>query len=226
GWSMSEHSGGESPWWDIDASRGRGQQFGDHNIQYNSYYLLTVSDQQVASRSLVAALRPPVQRLNREPRLRGRESLLERLHGPLLTATSEPRIQVLTGMGGCGKSTVALELASRALADEVDAWWIYASDADSVLGGVQALAIALGASPERIKIGGPIETVWYHLARHPRPWLLVFDNADDPQHTLSLSDESVADGRGLLRPVPPGVLGTILITSRHGKKETWDGVSS
>ena len=57
------------------------------------------------------------------------------------------------------------------------------------------------------------------LAGRQDPWLLVLDNADDPQ-VLAGAGMCVAEGRGWLRPVT-GQAGMILVTSRDGSPASW-----
>ena len=58
------------------------------------------------------------------------------------------------------------------------------------------------------------------MVKH-EPWLLVIDNADDPQ-ILGGPDPGtgVAEGRGWLRPILPSS-GSVLVTSRDGNAVSW-----
>lgn len=67
---------------------------------------------------------PPLGRLDR--RVRGREPLLDALKQLVGKPTSG--VRVLHGMGGGGKTTVALEIAAYASALNVDVWWVTASN--------------------------------------------------------------------------------------------------
>jgi hypothetical protein len=86
---------------------------------------------------------------------------------------------------------------------------------------MQALAVALGADPDRLRMGSLPEIVWAHLAGLPGPWLLVFDNADDPTRALAAPSEPVWGGNGWLRPVSKA--GLIVVTSRDGSDFIWGG---
>jgi tetratricopeptide (TPR) repeat protein len=183
----------------------------------DAYYV----DQRGAERALLAPLRPAVERAELEPTIRGRDDLLATLHGLLTGDTAGARVRVLHGMGGCGKTTVARELARTALGAGISAWWIAATSLESVASGMQALAVALGADPQRLRVGSLSEIVWEHLAARPGPWLLVFDNADDPRQVLCPAGGPVTGGNGWLRPV--GRAGLIVVTSRDGSRDTWGG---
>ena len=108
--------------------------------------------------------------------LAGREELLtelgERLAGD---EDSGPRMVTLTGLGGAGKSSVALEYAHRQLGEVVVAWQLPAEDPAVLAAGFGELAAQLGAADG----GDPVAAVQGVLAVGPARWLLVFDNAPD-----------------------------------------------
>ena len=173
------------------------------------------------ARPTLAPLRPPVGRGEREPTIRGRDDLLHDLERLLTDDHPEPHVRILYGMGGCGKTTVALEIARRALDRGVPTWWVNAATVESVVAGMQALAVALGADPETLRAGSLPEIVWAHLADQRGRWLLVLDNADDPDQVLGPPGGAVADGNGWVRPVMGD--GLVLVTSRDGSTATWGG---
>src|SRR4029077_4317577 len=108
-----------------------------------------------------------------------------------------PRVVGLCGLGGAGKTSVALEYAHRHL-DEVGVAWQFGAEDPAVLAaGFGELAAQLGAADR----GDPVASVHGVLAASPMPWLLVFDNAPDRA--------SVA------RFVPPAGPGRVLVTSRN-----------
>jgi Tetratricopeptide repeat/TIR domain/NB-ARC domain len=131
----------------------------------------------------------------------GRARVLERLRDQLLGATQRVVLpQALHGLGGVGKTQVALEYAHRFRADYDVVWWVPALQPDSIRSALAALAGRLGlrvgdniaeaanAAREALRRGTP-------YAR----WLLIFDNADDPAE---------------LGQFLPGGDGHVLITSR------------
>src|SRR4029077_16619978 len=108
-----------------------------------------------------------------------------------------PRVVALCGLGGAGKTSVALEYAQRQLGDAKVAWQFPAEDPAVLAAGFGELAAQLGAGEG----GDPVAAVHGVLAASPAPWLLVFDNAPD---------------RGSVAPfVPPAGRGRVLITSRN-----------
>ncbi|MFE9692420.1 tetratricopeptide repeat protein [Micromonospora sp. NPDC005806] len=183
----------------------------------DAYYI----DQRGVQRSFLAPLRPAAERAEFEPTIRGRDDLLAMLAGLLTGDVIGARVRVLHGLGGCGKTTVARELARRALEAGIPAWWIATTSAESVALGMQAVAVALGADPDRLRMGSVPEVVWEQLAAQIGPWLLIFDNADDPHRVLCPAGGSVTAGNGWLRPI--GNAGLTVVTSRDGSSDTWGG---
>ena len=148
----------------------------------------------------------PVRLAPRPPMLAGREALLAALdarlapgHGP------RPRIVALCGLGGAGKTSVAVEYAYHHLAEVGVAWQFPAEDATVLAAGFAELAAQLGArglaDPR-----DPVASVHAVLARFAAPWLLIFDNATD-----------MASVGAFLPPAGPG---RVLITSQN---PTWPG---
>jgi len=127
----------------------------------------------------------------------GRRALLTRL-GDLLSSDG---VVALHGLGGVGKTQTAAQFASTH-ADRYDVvWWIRAEEEQTRLADFAELGAALAlpehAAPDPI---AAVERVVAWLSDHDR-WLLVFDNAPDP--------DAVA------RLIPAGRRGHVLVTSRH-----------
>ncbi|GAA1642863.1 tetratricopeptide repeat protein [Catellatospora bangladeshensis] len=176
-------------------------------------------------RRVLVSTRPPVDRLTRGPEVRGRHEVTERLRRDLdalagQRAALAADVLVLCGLGGSGKSTVALLAARMAAERGIPAWWVSGQDPDTVMAGMQALSAELGADPDQIKAGSPPDLVWRLLEAYPGPWLLVLDNADDPPGTLALPGAAVGDGNGWMRSVRTG-RGLVLVTTRDGSVGTW-----
>ncbi|WP_433606085.1 tetratricopeptide repeat protein [Dactylosporangium sp. CA-139114] len=173
----------------------------------------------------VVSTRAPTERLNRQPGIRGRASLLARLERDLdqpRTGAPAARVHVLHGLGGSGKSTVALALARAAERRGVTVWWVSAVRPALFTTGMHAVAIDLGATPDELRVGSLPDQVWRRLAGHDRPWLLVVDDVDDPRAVLSLPGAEVTDGNGWLRPITGGH-GAVVVTTRDGGGRTWAG---
>jgi uncharacterized protein DUF4062/tetratricopeptide repeat protein len=143
----------------------------------------------------------PVLRLApRLPFLAGREELLAGLDDQLAgDAGAGPRVVVLCGLGGAGKTSVAVEYAHRHLGQVGVAWQLPAEDATVLAAGFTELAaqLSIGGAAGG---GDPVAAVHSVLAAFPGEWLLIFDNAP---------------GQGPVRAfLPPAGNGRVLITSQ------------
>jgi transcriptional regulator with XRE-family HTH domain/tetratricopeptide (TPR) repeat protein len=162
---------------------------------------------------------PPVGRLDSEPAIRGRKRLLDVLQH-VVHGRDEARVHVLHGLGGCGKSAVALAAASGAISAGIRCWWLAAHDNAVLTSGLTALALDLGAAPDELRLGSLPDTLWRLLNGLAEPWLLILDGADDPPGTLTLPGRTVTDRTSWLRP-PGGRHGAIFVTTRDGSGQTW-----
>ncbi|MFI6082520.1 tetratricopeptide repeat protein [Streptomyces sp. NPDC051217] len=151
----------------------------------------------------------------------GREGVLT----DLTHTMEDARVQVLSGMGGVGKTTVALSAAERAKQDGAEVFWIQAGSAAAVTDGMRHVALLAGAPAEHVahaweKGGRPAaDLVWCHLANMDRRWLLVFDDADDLD-VLSCAGAALSDATGWVRPAVGKSQG-VLVTTRDGNKRSW-----
>ncbi|MFI7662857.1 tetratricopeptide repeat protein [Micromonospora parva] len=173
-------------------------------------------------RTALVSTRPPVDRLTVEPELRGRDEFVADLVAGLEPDDAPgPRpAYVLHGLGGCGKTMLALAVAQRAMARGIRTWWVFAGGPESVWAGMLALAAELGANAEQLSLGSSPDLLWRLLDAQTEPWLLIIDNVDDPRGGLALPDSELTDGTGWLRPVN-GRRGMILLTTRDGRDATW-----
>lgn len=146
---------------------------------------------------------PPVWRMQARNRwFTGRTEMLERLHAQLL-GSSETVVMpiVLHGMGGVGKTAIAVEYAHRYMADYDVVWWIPAQERNLISPALGELAERLGlkagdeygeaaaAAREALRLGRPYDR-----------WLLIFDNAEEPADLLEHF---------------PGGPGHVIVTSRN-----------
>lgn len=171
---------------------------------------------------MLVSTRAPIDRLGVEPRVRGREAMIRRLDA-YVDGTAQPQtpgVHVLQGLGGCGKSMVALTVADHAMATDTATFWIAGDNAATLAAGMHALAVQLGAAGYLSQGGSPPDIIWRCLSELPCRWLLVLDNVDDPQQVLALPGSRISDGTGWLRPVV-GDRGTVIVTTRDGDQSIW-----
>ncbi|MFD0568429.1 tetratricopeptide repeat protein [Kitasatospora gansuensis] len=135
-------------------------------------------------------------------------------------------MHVLAGLGGSGKSRLALEIAHRAQQAGRRVWWVSVPQLNS---GMREVANQLGAPGQQVDRawlgeGSPTDLTWRMLDAWPEDWLLVFDNADDPQRLGPLAGP-VSDGTGWLRE-PATARGSVIVTTRDGRESTWGAWSA
>lgn len=109
----------------------------------------------------------------RLPLLVGRDVLLSELRSRLSPSATPI---VLYGLGGVGKTAVAVEFAHRFTADYQVTWWIDATSPERIAQGYTALARELGP----VTASDPIAFARDWLTSH-EGWLLVFDGAEGPE---------------------------------------------
>jgi tetratricopeptide (TPR) repeat protein len=135
----------------------------------------------------------------------GRVGLLAELEAALRSGAPTV-VQAVTGMGGIGKTTAAIEYAHRHH-DKFDiAWWVPAEDPTLIPQRLAELALTLELTSVTDPVGVGMARLLGELAGRGR-WLMVFDNAEDP--------------RALSRLLPDGP-GQVLITSRN---PAWRGIA-
>jgi tetratricopeptide (TPR) repeat protein len=133
------------------------------------------------------------------PFFTGQEALLARLAEALKTgqptALSQP--QAISGLGGIGKTQIAVEYAYRHRQDYQAIFWVRADTHEALVSGFVALAELLGL-PEKDERDQTItvKAVERWLRTH-REWLLILDNADDLS-IVSPFLRSLLDGHVLL----------------------------
>ncbi|MFJ8996713.1 tetratricopeptide repeat protein, partial [Streptomyces sp. NPDC102279] len=149
--------------------------------------------------------------------------MLQRLEASLARPGGD-RISVVCGMGGCGKTALAVEVAASWVRAGWRVWWVDGQRSASLEAGMRAVARHAGASEEELRNGDTADVVWAYLERLRERWLLVVDNADD----VALLDGPghLSAGTGWVRPLASGRgNGAVLVTSRDSTVAVWGPVS-
>ncbi|KAJ7061215.1 hypothetical protein C8F01DRAFT_1231150 [Mycena amicta] len=118
---------------------------------------------------------------------------LDRFFQPI--EKKEQKIVLLHGLGGAGKTQIALKFIAESGARFTDQFKINASSAETIEAGYKQIALAK-------KLGDTAEAAQTWLKAHHAEWLLLFDNADQPNLDLGAY-------------LPQCNHGNILITSRN-----------
>lgn len=145
-----------------------------------------------------------------EHRIRGRDELLAEL--ATLVDTVGGRV-VLCGAGGSGKSTIAYAIANQVSARRT-VWWVDATTRDSLVAGLFEVAVQAGtprAETREVWRNGESakDLLWQTLhSRATRPWMLIVDNADEPDLLAGWIREPAAGN-------------TVLVTSRDQRAAAW-----
>jgi hypothetical protein len=131
----------------------------------------------------------------------GRAEMLEDLRDRFSTGAPELQPQVLFGLGGVGKTQIAIEYAHRFAADYDLVHWIPAEQPGLMRAALARLAPMLDlpqSSDQTADLNAVLQAL--RTADPRRRWLLIFDNIDDPE---TLAEMLPAHGHG-----------HVLITSR------------
>ncbi len=138
---------------------------------------------------------------NRNADFTGREAILERLHEELAgDGTAVVLARAVYGLGGVGKTQIALEYAHRFQGDYHLIWWINAEQPLEISLALTELAGRLRLQTSDNAAEAAAATLEQLRRDRSGRWLLIFDNAEDPED---------------LAPFLPTGSGHILITSRN-----------
>lgn len=136
----------------------------------------------------------------RNPNFTGREELLQELREKLTSGQPAALTQAIHGLGGVGKTQIAIEYAFRYAGYYDAVLWVRAEEPTTLAADFAGLGNELGiAEPDARNQDVVVKAVLRWLRDNPR-WLLVFDNAPG--------------GKQISEYLPQGQDGHIIITSR------------
>ncbi|MGN9760725.1 FxSxx-COOH system tetratricopeptide repeat protein [Streptomyces sp. SD31] len=139
-----------------------------------------------------------VRQRRRNPHFTGRDVVIEEVRRKLL-AERQAAVQALNGTGGIGKTQVALEYVYRFAGQYDVVWWVDAEQGEQVPARYAELAARVGVAKPDAGVEVNARYAMEYLRTHDR-WLIVLDNAEDPQQ---------------LRAWLPEGQGHVLITARN-----------
>ncbi|MEU0882451.1 NB-ARC domain-containing protein [Lentzea sp. NPDC005914] len=131
------------------------------------------------------------------------EQALERGDAAVLTGQARIHTGVVSGLGGVGKTQVALDYAQRLwAAGEVELWvWVTATSREAIVSSYARLATDLTGVDDPDPEHGALRLLEWLYTPSAR-WLIVLDDVQNP-----------ADLRGLWPPVAAG--GRVVVTTRR-----------
>jgi nucleoside phosphorylase len=153
----------------------------------------------------------------RNPRFLGRHNEIMELEQKILSNNDQVRKMAITGLGGVGKTQIALEVAYevRDRKPECSIFWIPSTSMEMVVQAYMSIGKHLGlqgATPAEMKM-----RVKAHLSSEKAgPWLLIVDNVDDMNIWLTSDGSSSA----LDTYLPQSKYGFVLFTSRNQQLAT------
>ncbi|KAJ7714251.1 hypothetical protein B0H16DRAFT_525160 [Mycena metata] len=145
----------------------------------------------------------PIENINNCPRpsriFQGRQAMLDKMHQFFNTDSGNQHIYVLYGLGGAGKTQIALKFIEESSFSNF--FLVDTSKVETIETGLKSIAVSKS-------VGDSVQDALMWLQSNRNKWLLFFDNADDPK--INLNDF-----------VPKCNHGNIIITSRNPERRSY-----
>jgi tetratricopeptide (TPR) repeat protein len=145
---------------------------------------------------------------HRNPNFTGQEEILAELRMALASGQQELRKLALTGLGGVGKTQIAVEYAFRYKGDYEAVWWVRSEEPAILAADYARMAAFLNLSEKALHDQRAVADAVRRWLESNSGWLLIFDDAPDP--------------RDIQEYLPRFGSGHIIITSRN---PNWGGVA-
>ncbi|KAJ7192882.1 P-loop containing nucleoside triphosphate hydrolase protein [Mycena pura] len=136
----------------------------------------------------------------------GRQAILDQMSNYFKQDDGKQHVYLLYGLGGSGKTQLALKFIAQSLTHFSDIFLIDTSTIGAIETGLKSIAVAKSS-------GTAAEDALLWLTRKQEQWLLLFDNADDPKINLNTW-------------LPQCDHGNIIITSRNPELCVYAGSST
>ncbi|KAK5652950.1 hypothetical protein OQA88_9429 [Cercophora sp. LCS_1] len=152
---------------------------------------------------------------SRDPDFVDRGDILEQID----RRCSEPAARIaLVGLGGVGKSQLAIEFAHRVAERQPGRWivWVHAGTQARIEEGFRTIADAVklpGRNQPKADIPQLVYS-WLSNERNGR-WVMILDSADDRDVFDSTTSSDIRDGRPMATYLPQSRNGSIIVTTRN-----------
>ncbi len=143
----------------------------------------------------------------RNPKFTGRDNILTKIDQVLHSTESPSQVIAITGLGGTGKTQIALEFAYRKLANFDVVWWLRAEHLEVLSSDYAQLASELHLPESTEKKQEHIVKAVRNWLGQNSDWLLVFDNVVNPKDLADF--------------LPHSQSGEVIITSQY---RDWDTI--
>ncbi|KAJ7727581.1 hypothetical protein B0H16DRAFT_1778526 [Mycena metata] len=145
---------------------------------------------------------PPGRGINNVPppsrMFQGRQAILTKIHHYFTVNLGKQLIYVLHGLGGAGKTQIALKFIQESSANFSDIFLVDASTLDTIDTGLKNVATSKS-------VGDSVHDALTWLQSKHGDWLLFFDNADDPKLNLNKFFPLCSHGNILITSRNPGL---------------------
>ncbi|KAJ7819145.1 hypothetical protein B0H13DRAFT_2292304 [Mycena leptocephala] len=141
---------------------------------------------------------PPPSRI-----FQGRQTILDKMNQFFAQDIGKQHIYVLHGLGGAGKTQIALRFINLSEFSFSDNFFLDASTTETIDAGLKIIASLKN-------VGKTSQDALKWLANNQEDWLLFYDNADDPKIDLN-------------RFIPQCTHGNIIITTRNPALRSYAG---